>query len=155
MVDLNSIELFLGSLRSASTISRELLGLVKSKDISEKIGEMNAKILDAQQFALSAQSDQFSLSKRISDLEDELIRLKHFRREKENYQLQALEKTAFAYAHKNPVDSGKPPHWLCSTCFDQDRKSYLQYYANDIRRLAIWKCYVCKSEIRVSTNISP
>ena len=36
MVDLNSIELFLESLRSVSTISRELLGLEKSKDISEK-----------------------------------------------------------------------------------------------------------------------
>ena len=34
---------------------------------------MNAKILEAQPFALVAQSDQFSLSKKISDLEKELM----------------------------------------------------------------------------------
>ena len=158
MVDLNSIALSLESLSALSTISRELLGLVKSKDISGKIGEMNAIILETQQFALSAQSDQLSLSKRISDLEDELTRLRDFRTEKENYQLQALGKTAFAYVHKNPVDSGNPQHWLCSTCYDQDRKSLLQFYSDGefmSRGLAIWKCNVCKSEIRVPANISP
>ena len=99
MVDASSIELFLESIKSASTISRELLGLMKSGSASDKIGEMNAKILEAQQFALATQSDQFSLSKRIGDLEKELVDLKDFRREKQNYELKALGKTAFAYGH--------------------------------------------------------
>ena len=76
--------------KSASTISRELLGLVKGGAASKKIGEMNAKILEAQQFALSAQADQFSLSKRVSDIEKELVGLKDFRSEKQNYQFQAI-----------------------------------------------------------------
>ena len=45
MVDASSIELFLESLKSASTILRELLGLVRGGAASNKIGEANAKIL--------------------------------------------------------------------------------------------------------------
>ncbi len=75
MVDASSIELILESLKSASTISRELLGLMKGGAASGKIGEMNAKILEAQQFAIATQLNQFSLSKRIGDLEKELVDL--------------------------------------------------------------------------------
>ena len=132
MVDASSIELFLESIKSASTISRELLGLMRGGAASAKIGDMNAKIMEAQQFALATQSDQFSLSKRVGDLEKELVDLKDFRREKQNYQFQAIGKTAFAYVYEPPVDPPEPVHWLCSTCCDQDRKSTLQYRGGDI-----------------------
>ena len=59
MVDLSTIESFLASLKAASTISRELIDLVSSKDASEKISEINAKILEAQGLALRTQADQF------------------------------------------------------------------------------------------------
>ena len=157
MVDASSIEMFLESLTSASKISRELLGLVRSGAASNKIGEVNAKILVAQQFALATQSDQFSLSKRVGDLEKELVDLKDFRREKQNYQLQALGNTAFAYVYKPPVDSTTPIHWLCSTCCDKDRKSILQYHGEDFprERKSVWKCHLCNSEIRVPSGQGP
>ena len=151
MVDASSIELFLESIKSVSTISRELLGLMKGGAASSKIGEMNAKIMEAQQFALATQSDQLSLSKTVGDLEKELVDLKDFRREKQNYELQALGKTAFAYVYKPPVDSTKPIHWLCSTCCDKDQKSILQFQGPD-RMMNIWKCHLCNSEIRVSAE---
>ena len=157
MVDASSIELFLESIKSASTISRELIGLVRGGAASDKIGEMNAKILEAQQFALATQSDQFSLSKRIGDLEKELVDLKDFRREKQNYELQALGKTAFAYVYKPPVDSTEPVHWLCSRCCDQDRKSVLQFRGTDVidAQWDIWKCHLCESELRVLCGSHP
>ena len=154
MVDVSSIELILESLKSASTISRQLLGLVKGGAASNKIGEVNAKILEAQQFALATQSDQFSLSKRVGDLEKELVDLKDFRREKQNYELQAIGKTAFAYVYKPPVDSTKPIHWLCSTCCDKDQKSTLQFQGRDLKNIGmnIWTCHLCNSDIRVSVE---
>ena len=157
MVDASSIELFLESLKSASTILRELLGLVRGGAASNKIGEANAKILEAQRFALATQSDQFSLSKRVGDLEKELVDLKDFRREKQNYELQSIGDTAFAYVYKPPVESAKPPHWLCSTCCDQDRKSTLQFQGRDLINFGmnIWKCHLCNSEIRVNVNQHP
>ena len=157
MVDASSIELFLESLKSASTISRELLGLVRGGAASAKTGEMNAKILEAQQFALATQSDQFSLSKRVGDLEKELVDLKEFRREKQNYEFQSIGDTAFAYVYKPTVESAKPPHWLCSTCCDQDQKSILQFRGTDIidTQWDIWKCHLCESEIRVLFRSHP
>ncbi len=157
MVDASSIELILESLKSASTISRELLGLMKGGAASGKIGEMNAKILEAQQFAIATQLNQFSLSKRIGDLEKELVDLKDFRREKQNYQFQAIGKTAFAYVYKPPMDPTEPGHWLCSTFCDQDRKSTLQYRGGDVINFGknIWICHLCGSEIRVDVNDHP
>ena len=158
MVDASSIELFLESLKSASTISRELLGLVRGRAASDKIVEMNAKILEAQQFALATQSDQFSLAKRVSDCEKELVELKDFRSEKQNYELQALGETAFAYVYKPPMGSTKPIHWLCSTCCDQDRKSVLQVRSFGTlleTGLVIWFCQNCDGEIKVSNHIRP
>ena len=161
MVDASSIELFLESLKSASTISRELLGLVRGGAASDKIGEdkigeMNAKILEAQQFAMVTQSDHFSLSKRVGDLEKELVDLKDFRREKQNYEFQSIGDTAFVYAYKPTVESAKPPHWLCSTCCDQDQKSILQFGGMGLcTTWVIWKCHLCESEIRVLHGSHP
>ena len=152
MVDASSIELLLGSLKSASTISRELLSLVRGEAASDKIGEMNAKILEAQQFAMVTQSDHFSLLRRVGDLEKELLDLKDFRREKQNYEFQSIGDTAFVYVYKSQPWS--PPnhrtHWLCSTCCDQDQKSILQFGGRSSTiRWDIWKCHLCESEIRV------
>ena len=158
MIDASNIELFLESLKSISAISRELLGLKKGGAASGKIGEMNAKVLEAQQFALAAQSDQFSLSKRVGDLEKELLDLKDFRREKQNYALKALGKTAFAYVYKKPIDSTEPIHWLCSTCCNKDHKSILQLrtYGDILEKgYDIWTCHSCKAEIKISNHIKP
>lgn len=158
MVDLSTIESFLASLKAASTISRELIDLVSSKDASEKISEINAKILEAQGLALRTQADQFTLSKKVSELEEELENLKDFRREKQKYELTAVGDTAFVYASKPVIDSGEStPHWLCSTCCDQNRKSILQFQNRDILtiRLDVWKCHVCQAEIRVRGGTHP
>ena len=157
MVGTSSIELFLESIKSAGVISRELISLVRSGAASEKIGEMNAKILEAQQFALAAQTDQFTLSKKIGDIEKELVDMKDFRREKENYELQNIGNTAFIYAYKPSVESSQVRHWLCSTCCEQDRKSILQYAGKTVQniRVSYWKCHSCGSDIRVSSNHHP
>ena len=156
-MDASSIQLTLESIKATFDICRELSRLVRSGTAGEKIIEMNTKILDAQQYALSTQADQLTLSEKISDLEEELIRLKDFRSEKKNYQFEKIGDTAFVYTYKQPVDSGKPPHWICSTCCDQDRKSTLQFQGADIINFGmnVWKCHLCGSDIRVDVNQHP
>ena len=73
MVDLASIAGFAASLASLSAISRELIDLVGDKAASAKIIELNTRIMEVQQFALSAQSEQITLSDRVRELEQELI----------------------------------------------------------------------------------
>ena len=156
--DPTTIELFLDSMKSASGIARELVGLVKERNVSAKISEINTKILEAQSLALSAQADQFVLSKNIADLEEKLTRINQFRSQKKDYELQSVGDVAFAYVYNPPADAIEPVHWLCSTCCDQDRKSVLQFYTHDIGRsrgLDIWKCHVCNSEIRVPGGTRP
>ncbi len=158
MVDASSIEMFLESLNAARNISRELLKLVRSGPARDKASEMDAEIIAANGFALTAQTHQFSLLKKVSELEEELSRLKDFRREKENYELKNIGDTAFVYAYKPTMESTKPIHWLCSACCDQDRKSILQSGARYTGRGGwsdIWKCPTCKAEFRVPTDTRP
>lgn len=158
MVSFESVESYLESVKSIGNIVRDLVSLVRSGEARVKIDEVNTKILEVQQFAMSAYSHQLSLSKRISDLEKELMDLKDFRREKQNYELQALGKTAFAYVYKPPVDSAEPAHWLCSTCCNQDHKSILQLrtFGNLLETgYDIWTCHSCDAEIKVANNIKP
>ena len=157
MVDGENIEGYLESLKSISNVVRDLFSLVKVGEARVKIDEVNSKVLEAQQYAISAYSHQQALSKRVGDLEKELVDLKDFRREKQNYELQALGNTAFSYVYKPPMDPTEPVHWLCSTCCDQDRKSILQFQNRDIlnSRLSVWKCHVCGSEIRVPFTSHP
>ena len=86
MVDIDSVESYVESVKSIGSIVRDLFGLVRDGEARGKIDKVNTKILEAQQFAMSAYSHQLSLSKRIGDLEKELVDLKDFRREKQNYQ---------------------------------------------------------------------
>ena len=136
---------------------RELGSLVNGHDARQKISDMSNQIMDAQQFAINTQEEYLEQSKKIEELEKELVRLKDFRSEKKNYELKALGNTAFSYVYKQPEGSSEPIHWLCETCYNQDRKSILQYYGRHIidDRKSIWKCHVCNSEIHVSYTISP
>ena len=81
MVDIDSVESYVESVKSIGNVVRDLFSLVGGGEARGKIGKVNAKILEAQQFAMSAYSHQLSLSKRIGDLEKELVDLKDFRRE--------------------------------------------------------------------------
>ena len=158
MVDIESVESYVESVKSVGNLVRDLVGLVRGGEARVKVDEVNTKVLEAQQFAMSAYSHQLSLSKRVGDLEKELVDLKDFRREKQNYELQALGNTAFAYVYKPPMGSTKPIHWLCSTCCDQDRKSVLQVRSFGTLRetgLVIWFCQNCNGEIKVSNLIRP
>ena len=49
---------------------------------SEKLAEVNAKILEAQSFALATQADQLALSEQVRKLESELEGIRDFREEK-------------------------------------------------------------------------
>lgn len=156
--DPTNIELFLESAKSASVIARELVGLVGDRNVSAKMSEINTKILEAQSFALSAQADQFTLSKKIYCLEEELKRIRGFEKQKERYEFQNVGDVAFVYSYKSAPDTSEPAHWLCSLCWDQNRKSVLQFYTPDIGRSRgrdIWKCHVCNSEFRVPGGTCP
>ena len=158
MVDVGSVQAFVTSITAAASLARELTGVVADRAASEKLAEVNAKILEAQSFALATQADQLALSEQVRKLESELADMKHFREEKKNYDPKSIDGMAYVYAYKDSADSSVPAHWLCSSCFDRDKKSTLQFFHQDIGRgprRDVWKCYLCDAEFRVGAETVP
>ena len=158
MVDVGSVQAFMTSITAAASLARELTGVVVDRAASEKLAEVNAKILEAQSFALATQADQLALSEQVRKLESELEGIRDFREEKKNYEPKSIGGTAYVYAYKDSPGSSVPAHWLCSSCFDRDKKSTLQFFHQDIGRgprRDVWRCHLCEAEIRVGSGTVP
>ena len=100
MSDVGGFEVMVQGLQTATTIAKELLGLNLSRNVSAKIIEMNAVILTAQSSALTAQAREMELADRVRKFEEEVMQLKDWDVEKEDYELKNIEGTSFAYMMK-------------------------------------------------------
>ena len=117
---------------------------------------MQRVILAAQSDALAAQSDQFSMLERVRDLETEIARFKAWDSEKEKYELKDIWYGAFAYTRKEDAEPREPPHWLCTKCYNDGKKSILLH--TDIISSPsnkLWMCPNCKAKIAVAYSILP
>ena len=85
MSDAGGFEMMVQGLQTATTIAKELLGHKLSRDVSAKIFEMNAVILSAQSSALTAQAREMELADRVRKLEEEVVQLKDWDVQKDNY----------------------------------------------------------------------
>ena len=155
MSDAGGFEMMVQGLQTATTIAKELLGHKLSRDVSAKIFEMNAVILSTQSSALTAQAREMELADRVRKLEEEVVHLKDWDVQKDNYELQCLAGTAFAYTVKEGVEASGPPHWLCQPCFEISKKSVLQMRKRLERGFGVWGCSVCNAEIRVAAGTHP
>ena len=116
--------------------------------------ELQRVILAAQSDALAAQSDQFSLLDRIRDLETQITRLKTWDAEKKKYNLKDLGSGAFVYARKEGAKPTETPHWLCTNCYEDAKKSVLLRSDAGGGRVKLWICYQCKSHIELFFSVT-
>jgi hypothetical protein len=160
-IDLGSIAALKSSLDSAIDILKAMVGLRDAAMIQDKIIELQGVILSAQSSALAANTAQFSLLDRVRDLEQEIVQLKDWEREKQRYQLNAIDRGAFAYMPKPGMEDSEPPHWLCPNCFNRRQKSFLQFKGQDRSRsgsrgeYSTYGCDTCNASIKVSYMRSP
>lgn len=80
----------------------------------------------AQQHVFAVQEERASLVQKVSDLEKEVACLETWETEKERYELKKPRNGAFAKVLKIESANGKPPHALCTTCYDRRNKTILQ-----------------------------
>ena len=143
-------------IKTAAAISKELLSLGLSKDASAKTSELSAELISAQQHATTAYSAQMEITKRVGELEKELIRYKEWSVEKRDYELKSIRGTAFAYAIKETVETPETKHWLCQPCFENAKKSVLQGKGPPaIGRGRYWSCNSCGTNILVPGTDTP
>lgn len=120
------IQAAISSTRLLADIIKASKELRESGELAAAVSDLNAKLLHVGGVALAGQEKQAALAERIRELEQELVSLKNWDAQAQDYTLQAVgvEKVHFAQVYKPAVQSSKARHWACAKCF-QDRKLYI------------------------------
>lgn len=116
------------------------------KDINDA-AIRSAAIIELQEKILTAREQQTALLERISTLEKKVASFETWDREKQRYELKALEPGAFAYLLKPTEARGEPAHALCATCYQHRVKSLLQSNGELQLYKHHWDCPVCKAKV--------
>jgi hypothetical protein len=137
----------LSAIKTAFDIAKGL------KDIDD-VARRNAAVIELQEKILVAQEAQSTLINRVSELEQEMARLKDWEADKKRYQLSDIGRGVVALALKPAMNNGEPPHYICADCAANGKKSYLQphirgpYYDQ-------YKCNACGFEIGIDKGRPP
>lgn len=147
MADMVLIQGAITGLKTAADIAIGMSNLKTMTEVQGKAIELQQIILSAQSSALSAQSEHFSLLEKIRHLEKEIAQVKAWETEKQRYKLSSPWEGALTYSLKESMANGEPAHWICTSCYEDGRKSIL----NPIKSKDTWYllvCPVCNSQIQ-------
>jgi hypothetical protein len=134
----------LGALKTAFDMAKGL------KDINDAVIR-NGAVIELQEQILAAQRAQAELIECIRHLEEDVAKFETWNTEKEKYELKQLAPmgAALAYAIKPDAQGSEPFHCICATCYQNQKKSILQF-----RRVVIpfssqhiLGCPVCNTEV--------
>jgi hypothetical protein len=160
MVDMAMISGAMTAFKAVRESAKALVTIHDASVIRAKVIELNTQITTAQESALSALSDQFSLLERIGDLEKQVTEFEKWETQKQKYELKIVARGATVYALKESEYGSEPPHWICTTCYQQRKNSVFQYAGPaaqsgaDFNKMK-WRCAPCGMEIRVPLQTSP
>lgn len=114
-------ELFLASqsVQALGTLLKAASGLSNYNEIVAAVSEVNSKLMQANAVALASQEKQSSLSARVQELEQEIVRFKNWEAEASEYETLEIARGVFGQLKKNRVGTLESAHKLCSNCFNQ------------------------------------
>jgi hypothetical protein len=148
MVDLPTIQGAVLSLKTAGEIAKGFLNLKSLADNQGKVIELNEAIISAQASAVSAQLEHFAMVQRVRDLEEEITNMKTWEEEKQRYKLVNPWQgaTFVVYALKEASKGTDVPHWICTKCYDDGRRTIIQPILDKVGHWLI-VCPTCHAEI--------
>ena len=125
-MDMSLIQGTISGLKLAGDIAKGLLELKSLSDVQGKVIELQSAILSAQSSALSANADQSAMVNEIRRLKEEIACVKAWETQKQRYQLtQFRSGPGVVYSLKESMSNSEPPHWICTKCYEDGRKSIL------------------------------
>jgi hypothetical protein len=133
----------LSAIKTAFDMARGL------KDIND-VAIRNGAVIELQEKILTAQQTQAALVERIGELEKEIAAFNKWDSEKEKYELKQISNVGtVAYMLRSDARDTKPPHWLCTNCYENGKASFIQYYAH-IGIALHFRCSSCSAEYRTN-----
>lgn len=146
-MDFAAISSALSGLKTATEIAKYISDLDKGVEVNGKIIELQGVILTLQASLLDVQAGYAHLAEENDALRKQLDTLRTAQTIKEQYELVELEQGKFVYALVS--EGNQPKHWLCTNCFDKDRRSILQMYTNNGHG-RYYRCPNCNDRMSLS-----
>lgn len=155
-IDMGSISAAIGSLKAAADITKGFLDLKEAAAVQGEVIKLQGIILSAQSSAIAAQSDQFTVLEEIRELKAKVATLEEEATERQRYALRDISgRGEFAYVVKASEQRGEPAHAICANCYQQGKKSILQFSGKGSDRETYWNCHVCQHMITMFGPVVP
>lgn len=137
-MDIGSITSTITGLKTVGDLINGILNAKTSDAVNAAVREINTHLFSVQQEMLTAQSEQFAMVEEIRNLKEKIANLEAWDTEKKRYQLEDLWGIGVvAYALKESMSNGEPPHYLCTNCYNDGVKSILNPQKGKNNRLVL------------------
>jgi hypothetical protein len=140
-------------IRAAIDLAQAMIGKRDAKLVATKIAEMNGLLGEALSKFVEAQKTQLAQLDEIATLKAEIKKLQSREAEEQRYELKNVGRGVSAYMLKPDVRGTESPHWLCPTCFENGKKSHLQFSIQMSGGGSVYRCAGCP--MVVTTNSEP
>ena len=121
-MDLSDFQAAIASLKAATEISKGILQIKTTREIHDKVINLQAALLNAQSSAISATTAQYELQEKVRRLEEQLNAANEWGDQQSRYTLVSpWQGPAQVYALNRSASDGEAPHFLCSNCFHNRR----------------------------------
>lgn len=141
------------SWKSLRELLKSATGLANQHAITTAISDVTSKLMDAQAAALETQEAQARDRVRIRELEMELEKVEGWTTEAARYALRELPSGKFVYSLKPESANGEPQHLLCPNCFNENKKSILQF--RNVNNGQMYDCQKCKQTLHIPGSKGP
>lgn len=145
------------SLKSAAEIVRVLYTAKLDTDTKEKIDQLKDLVFNARESALNSQNQLTEVLETCTELKRKMAELIEWGEDKKRYQLFKTNSIqSVVYAIKESAANGEPPHYLCTNCYEDRRKSILNNKQTP-DKWTIFDCPKCNSSVPTGSRgeVSP
>jgi hypothetical protein len=140
------------SIRAAIDLTKAMVGARDDKLIATKTNELRLLLGDAIGKFIEAQKAQLAQLDEITALKAEIKELRGRDTEKQRYELKNLGHGARAYMLKPSARGEESPHWLCPTCFENGKKSHLQFSVRAQGLGSVYRCSGCSGHMTTDSE---
>jgi len=110
-----------------------------------QFAELQQALIQIQTNAFAIQTQNLSLLALKDELEKQIVSMKNWETEKQRYALVSIWEGGVAYAVKESMSQGEPPHWICPNCFPK-QKGFLHPYEG-LKWFGVC-CAICNAKIQ-------
>jgi hypothetical protein len=153
LVDLALLTGLAGGLKTAVDIGKTIKEINDLTVIRSKVIEMQDIILGAQSSAMAAQTQLFELLQENSELKAKVAAVDDWKATAARYQLRDYGEGTYAYELKAEAAHGEPPHKLCPVCFENGKRSLLQFQGKNAYEQRMYKCLSCVADFDLGTRV--